>query len=288
MGEEEEEDEGHELRFLTPKNCNESEGDEGLSDLKKNEDMKKVSSFPCKYCEQEFRTVRLRREHWLSEHLAQLKEQGLLFNHNNRVSIKNFHCDAENCTRAFRHCCEKDDHMAAVHRGEKNYVCEICSRAFPYRKSLKSHMEVVHGVGRKPDEEILCTECGEVFTSKYKLQVHKVCVHKVKVKKFLCKFCDFKTHAKNVITEHERTHTGEKPEICAWCGKGFSQKKTLKNHERLHTGEKPYKCKFCENRFAQRTSLNVHLQSHHKDRVPPKQIPVMSSMSISDQDDGQH
>lgn len=224
---------------------------------------KKNSSYPCKYCDVIFPYAKDRKTHSLEVHWSELKERGLIFNHNNTVNIKNFHCDFENCDRAFRHRCEKNDHIAAVHRGEKNYVCEICSKAFPYRKSLKIHMELKHNEG--PIENILCTLCGGVFPSKLKLQIHIDCAHKIKVKKFLCKFCDFKTHAKNVITEHERTHTGEKPEICAWCGKGFNAKKTLKNHERLHTGEKPYKCQHCDNCFAQRTSLNVHMQSHHKD-----------------------
>jgi len=233
---------------------------------------KKKSSYPCKYCDTVFQYAKERKTHSLEVHWSELKERGLIFNHNNTVNIKNFHCDFENCDRAFRHRCEKNDHIAAVHRGEKNYVCEICSKAFPYRKSLKIHMELKHNDG--PAENILCTHCGGVFPSKLKLQIHIDCAHKVKVKKFLCKFCDFKTHAKNVITEHERTHTGEKPEICAWCGKGFNAKKTLKNHERLHTGEKPYKCLYCDNGFAQRTSLNVHMQSHHKDILASQSGPL--------------
>jgi len=233
---------------------------------------KKKSSYPCRYCDTVFQYAKERKTHSLEVHWSELKERGLIFNHNNTVNIKNFHCDFENCDRAFRHRCEKNDHIAAVHRGEKNYVCEICSKAFPYRKSLKIHMELKHNDG--PVENILCTHCGGVFPSKLKLQIHIDCAHKIKVKKFLCKFCDFKTHAKNVITEHERTHTGEKPEICAWCGKGFNAKKTLKNHERLHTGEKPYKCQYCDNSFAQRTSLNVHMQSHHKDILASQTGPL--------------
>jgi len=233
---------------------------------------KKNSTYPCKYCDVVFQYAKDRKTHSLEVHWSELKERGLIFNHNNTVNIKNFHCDFENCDRSFRHRCEKNDHIAAVHRGEKNYVCEICSKAFPYRKSLKIHMELKHNDG--PMENILCTQCGGVFPSKLKLQIHIDCAHKIKIKKFLCKFCDFKTHAKNVITEHERTHTGEKPEICAWCGKGFNAKKTLKNHERLHTGEKPYKCQHCDNCFAQRTSLNVHMQSHHKDILATQPSPL--------------
>ena len=142
------------------------------------------------------------------------------------VSIKNIHSDFENCDRASRHCCEK------------NHVCEVCSKVFPYRKSLKSHMELQHNEG--PVRNILCTLCGSPFPSKLKLQTHMGCAHKTKVKKYVCKCCDFKTHAKNVSTGHERAHIGEKPGICACCGNGFNTKQTLKNHKISHTGKKPH------------------------------------------------
>ena len=87
-----------------------------------------------------------------------------------------------------------------------------------------------------------------------------------------CSICDYKTHNKAVLTEHVRTHSGDKPLVCPYCAKGFRQKRTLQNHERLHTGEKPYKCKYCDSKFVQRTSLNVHIQSHHKDKPSPTQM----------------
>ena len=110
-------------------------------------------------------------------------------------------------------------------------------------------------------QNMLCRVCGE---TSFKNEV-KYRVHMQHHKSYDCSSCGYKTYNKEVLKEHERTHSGEKPLVCTWCARGFRQKKTLQNHERLHTGEKPYKCKYCDRKFAQRTSLNVHIQSHHKD-----------------------
>ena len=112
----------------------------------------------------------------------------------------------------------------------------------------------------KSDKEV-CMNCNLTFDSKTEKFQHKM-IHK---KDYLCTFCDFKTKNTQVIREHERTHTGEKPLVCTWCGKGFSQKRSLQQHERLHTGEKPFQCKFCDSKFAQLSSLKSHTKSHHKD-----------------------
>merc|ERR1719244_1346250 len=83
----------------------------------------------------------------------------------------------------------------------------------------------------------------------------------------ICSFCAYKTTHSGQLREHQRKHTGERPEICSFCSKGFSQKKTLEAHERLHTGEKPYKCKFCDVCFSQRNGVNSHVKSQHKDEL---------------------
>jgi hypothetical protein len=72
-------------------------------------------------------------------------------------------------------------------------------------------MDIKHdrGVQGRLTASILCPECGDIFSSKIKLNIHMTCKHRIKVQRFACKFCDFKTHAKNVIIEHERTHTGD-------------------------------------------------------------------------------
>ena len=117
------------------------------------------------------------------------------------------------------------------------------------------------------DKQILCNECGEYFGNDAKLKHHQRNIHKPKMRHLKCRFCDYDTHAKQQLVEHERSHTGEKPEICQWCGNSFATKKTRIAHERLHTGEKPFKCKFCDSCFVQRTGLNVHVQTHQKEQA---------------------
>lgn len=61
---------------------------------------------------------------------------------------------------------------------------------------------------------------------------------------------------------HQRTHTGEKPNVCQICHRGFTSSGHLTGHMRSHNGIKTHECHLCRKRFAGSSSLKVHMKTH--------------------------
>jgi len=121
------------------------------------------------------------------------------------------------------------------HGGKDRSSCEICSKEFRNKVSLRTHMKLVHKLGR----QYTCAYCGKIlYSSQY-------------------------------LMKHETTHTGErfKAAKCRFCGKTVEYCK-LKNHELIHTGEKPFKCPDCDYRCIQRSNLRIHMRGVHKKELP--------------------
>jgi len=121
------------------------------------------------------------------------------------------------------------------HGGKDKSTCDLCSKEFRNKVSLRTHMKLVHKLGR----QYTCAYCGKIlYSSQY-------------------------------LMKHETTHTGErfKAAKCRYCGKTVEYCK-LKNHELIHTGEKPFKCPDCDYRCIQRSNLRIHMRGVHKKELP--------------------
>ncbi|XP_046392004.1 zinc finger protein 628-like isoform X2 [Ischnura elegans] len=77
-----------------------------------------------------------------------------------------------------------------------------------------------------------------------------------------CETCGKSFGRRQLLEQHRRTHTGEKPFHCDLCGKSFTQRGHWSVHQRLHDGARPHVCPVCNKAFVSRASLKVHHRTH--------------------------
>ena len=89
--------------------------------------------YSCLNCNEEFPTARKLQVH-------RRRHDGVLC----PVCGKSFRQDGLNSNAVA-------DHIAAIHKGEKNYRCEVCGEKFGYLRNLAKHRRHFHGINSKFD-----------------------------------------------------------------------------------------------------------------------------------------
>ncbi|CAG9861105.1 unnamed protein product [Phyllotreta striolata] len=139
----------------------------------------------------------------------------------------------EYCNKKFPIKSNYDSHMRR-HTGEKNFECHLCHKKFLEKCVLQRHMKSHTNV-----REFRCTECQKEYKEKRIMQIHMAKIHGIgvgeiklpsKERKYICHICPKAYYAKNKLTRHLYTHSGEKPFFCTICNKKFNDQSYVKQH----------------------------------------------------------
>jgi uncharacterized Zn-finger protein len=78
--------------------------------------------------------------------------------------------------------------------------------------------------------------------------------------KHACDVCKKTFKTQNILRQHMRIHTGDKPFVCDICTKAFSQMASLKYHLATHSDARPYRCEVCSKTFKLKPPFKKHIK----------------------------
>ncbi|XP_044744052.1 zinc finger protein 615-like [Chrysoperla carnea] len=149
------------------------------------------------------------------------------------------------------------------HDKETVYKCPDCGKIYNNKYVLRGHINEKHNAeSGTVNTAIVCKICNKNLTSKRTLKTHMIVMHS-EMKKRECHICGkaYKLQC-NVNAHIQSAHMDVRPHICSTCNKAFHTKTLLRNHMRTHTGERPFSCSICGKSFGFKGVLSTHMKVH--------------------------
>ena len=169
-----------------------------------------------------------------------------------------FHWSTLKLNVTARYLLECDTANDTMHKISANVVSFLFS--FKWKHALTSHM-----ITHSNDKKFLCQDCGYATAHSSVFKSHQR-IHSGQTLKCGLPGCKFETIRKQNLSQHQMTHSKEKPHQCEVCGMSFSMVKNLRRHMRKHDFlAKKYKCQVekCQFSSLRADKFMEHMKKNH-------------------------
>ncbi|ELU03235.1 hypothetical protein CAPTEDRAFT_180624 [Capitella teleta] len=150
-----------------------------------------------------------------------------------------------------------NQHMRDKHAPTVSLQCKVCDKEYQSKGSLRTHMRMSHESG-----VVTCNLCLRKFNHARYLESHIRRFHQQEKN-----YCGHTFINKSQLTQHENSHTGNKPFKCDVCPKAFfrSSLRKIAKHKKVHSDVKPHRCQLCGKGFKFPYKLTAHMTIHTKE-----------------------
>ncbi|XP_061397840.1 zinc finger protein 709-like [Musca vetustissima] len=188
----------------------------------------------------------------------------LIYEHMEQQHSQDKEYECKTCDRNFLTKLAFVKHQEMIHGPTKlnRFECPDCERFFFTTKNLKNHIKMTHNTKRNgtaaTDQDFLCDICSKTFSNKYSLKMH-IQRHTGDILK--CSYCEKEFVTAKDLRIHIRFHTREFPFKCEQCSQTFAIKTHYDQHRKKHEGVR-YRCQVCDKEFGHMFSLRQHSFKH--------------------------
>ncbi|XP_065207880.1 zinc finger protein 1 homolog [Planococcus citri] len=147
-----------------------------------------------------------------------------------------------------------DEQNVCQVRVELMRISPICDETFFDKSDSTRHQ-------RKHSKPFPCPKCKKSFGTKQILKNHQT-THTER-RPYKCGICDTKFKSNASKLRHELVHARGACFECAFCGKMYSYKYSLNDHLRTHSGEKSFHCQTCGTSFFTKSDFAAHQKTHN-------------------------